>query len=323
MQKCCDDKANTNSETLIVNTWNASICTAATFGLVKRLAKQDLLMKRRLNLKSRTEPKLENASQNVGKRRRLKLFIAVSDLLVIVMSNLNQTSESNNDINVDPLAMNPLIDEMYEHFRHNVYVGEVVYATLRTGSRAVLGKIIEKIPINTPNGTVIESLSASGDVATTPIKSTTSSSASTPSTSRAVKQEDTSDKDHPFMYKVHLLNRNLDLMSENESDGEEKQDSGSARPAATRAANRQLVHVLAFRNISRDRTILSKTLFKKFIKEYATREQYNNAPWAVRQDVIKLYGITKTLSASQIAEIERKKNVGFIVSSLVFKFNRY
>jgi hypothetical protein len=201
--------------------------------------------------------------------------------------------------------MNPLIDEMYEHFRHHVYVGEVVYATLRTGSRAVLAKIIEKIPTNTPNGTIIES----ADVSATPLKSTSSSSASTPSTSsRAVKNEDTSDKDHPFMYKVHLLNRNLELLSENESDADDDQESG--RPSAHRAVNRQLMHVLPFRNISRDRTILSKTLFKKFIKEYATREPFNFAPWSVRPDIVKLYGVTKTLTAAQLAEIERKKTGG-------------
>lgn len=60
------------------------------------------------------------------------------------------------------------------------------------------------------------------------------------------------------------------------------------------------------KQIIRDRTLFSKTMIRRFIKESAARESYQNAPWVVKPSLASYYHIKKAMPADLLLHEERK-----------------
>ncbi|KAJ3082897.1 hypothetical protein HK102_001398 [Quaeritorhiza haematococci] len=80
----------------------------------------------------------------------------------------------------------------------------------------------------------------------------------------------------PMFYRVRLVN----------SDGEllDKEDLGD---------DVKYEWILPASSLRRDRQVLSKVNFKKFIKDVATKDVWVGAPWIVRSNLLKRYNISK------------------------------
>ncbi|KAJ3040749.1 hypothetical protein HDV00_010506 [Rhizophlyctis rosea] len=109
----------------------------------------------------------------------------------------------------------------------------------------------------------------------------------------------TSDSDEPEeegpYFKVDVVDEELEPVME------ERDEAGDGQE------ERQLSYVLPASQIKRDRQVLSKMNFKKFLREVATKDVWIGAPWIVRAELVQRYGLSMDPPAD-VAKIYKQRS---------------
>ena len=136
------------------------------------------------------------------------------------------------------------MDELYDFFRLNIFPGEIV--TVDTENDSQLARVIEQVPAPEEKAT---------DTASPIVL-------------------DTSEDDATNYFHVELIDEDLEPVMEDEGDDTESETSDESRKVKSL--------VLPAFHLKRDRQVLSKQNFKKFVREVATKDVWIGAPWIIR-----------------------------------------
>ncbi|KAH6560383.1 hypothetical protein BASA60_000304 [Batrachochytrium salamandrivorans] len=175
----------------------------------------------------------------------------------------------------DQIALNELIDELYELFKATYFVGETVYVSI------------------TPDPTLSERATLISDVVDTHHASA--------DTTAAV---DTTDKLYRSKYKDPKTGAIPDVVDI---------VPGEKAYYLLVASDPPKTAVLSISHLRRDRLALSKQTFKKYIREVSSKDKWIGAPWYVRPELVQKYGL-RTTPPDELQQVLDKRNYKAVVN---------
>ncbi|KAH9252174.1 hypothetical protein BASA81_009925 [Batrachochytrium salamandrivorans] len=178
-------------------------------------------------------------------------------------------------IHFNQIALNELIDELYELFKATYFVGETVYVSI------------------TPDPTLSERATLISDVVDTHHASA--------DTTTAV---DTTDKLYRSKYKDPKTGAIPDVVDI---------VPGEKAYYLLVASDPPKTAVLSISHLRRDRLALSKQTFKKYIREVSSKDKWIGAPWYVRPELVQKYGL-RTTPPDELQQILDKRNYKAVVN---------
>ncbi|KAL2918570.1 hypothetical protein HK105_201971 [Polyrhizophydium stewartii] len=180
-------------------------------------------------------------------------------------------------IHFNQLTLNELIDDVYEFFRVHHYPGEIIhYSATNDRTSFVKAELLEELPPR-PVGT--RSSISAADMA---------------ETSDAAIDADGSDGPDPLVADDSPAPvASAASLAQAKGNAQDKRRSERMFRIRTLTTPEEVLDVPIFR-IRRDRLALSKQTIKKYIREVAAKDTWIGAPWYVKPELVKKYGLPES-----------------------------
>ncbi|KAI8805761.1 hypothetical protein BJ742DRAFT_774751 [Cladochytrium replicatum] len=162
------------------------------------------------------------------------------------------------------------VDNMVLHFKHNIYIGEIVYVYFNIIDDLRIAKVMKEVQNPEDEPRAVNAID--------PAYNDDDDDDGGEQQSTKKKKGPVSERAPDRYFVVHLCENNGQLYQPDPAYDEDD-------------PNNLFLYVVLNHQIKRDRQVLSKSNLKKFIKENAVKEAWMGAPWVVKSDLVKRYNL--------------------------------
>ncbi|KAI8807700.1 hypothetical protein BJ742DRAFT_772877 [Cladochytrium replicatum] len=181
------------------------------------------------------------------------------------------------------------VDNMFLHFKHNIYIGEIVYVYFKIIDDLRIAKVMKEVQNPDDEPKAVNAID--------PTYNDDDDDDGGEQRSTKKKKGPAPERPPDRYFVVHLCENNGQLYQPDPAYDEDD-------------PNNMFLYVVLNHQIKRDRQVLSKSNLKKFIKENAVKDAWMGAPWVVKSDLVKRYNLASEPPRDIVELLEQRASKG-------------